>query len=49
MRPLFTFAAGLVHDRRGRGPGRRPPRFDVLYNPDLYKQDTPQGYRQLRS
>ena len=41
MRPLFPLAIVLVLAAAAAGQGV-PPRFGVLHNPDLYKQDTPQ-------
>jgi hypothetical protein len=41
MRPLFTVAAGLLL-AAGAVAQEAPPRFDILHNPDLYRQDTPQ-------
>src|SRR5262245_37188631 len=40
MRPLFTLAAGLVL-AAGAAAQDTPARFEVLYNPDVYRQDTP--------
>ena len=37
--PFVLFVAAGIH---GQEPDV-PPRFDVIYNPDLYKQDTPQA------
>lgn len=41
MRPLFAVAAGLVLAAAAAAQDV-PPRFDILHNPDLYRQDTPQ-------
>jgi hypothetical protein len=41
MRPLFSLAVGLVLAAAAAGQDV-PPRFGILHNPDLYKQDTPQ-------
>jgi hypothetical protein len=41
MRPLFALAASVVIAAAAAAQDI-PARFDVLYNPDLYKQDTPQ-------
>jgi len=41
MRPLFTLAAGLVLAAAAAAQ-EVPPRYDILHNPDLYRQDTPQ-------
>jgi hypothetical protein len=42
MRPIFTLVAGLALTAAAAAQDAVPPRFDVLYNPDLYKQQTPQ-------
>ena len=42
MRPMFALVAGLALAAAAAAQDAGPPRFDVLYNPDLYKQDTPQ-------
>src|SRR5262245_21618246 len=42
MRPVFTLVAGLALASAAAAHDTVPPRFDVLYNPDLYKQQTPQ-------
>jgi len=44
MRPFLTMAFGLVLASAAAAqlPQEIPPRYDVLYNPDLYHQDTPQ-------
>jgi len=41
MRPLYSLAVGLVLAAAAAGQDVAP-RFGVLHNPDLYKQDTPQ-------
>lgn len=41
MRPLLAVAAGLVLAAAAAAQDV-PPRFDLLHNPDLYRQDTPQ-------
>ena len=41
MRPLLTVAAGLVLAAAAAAQDV-PPRFGLLHNPDLYRQDTPQ-------
>ena len=41
MRPLFAVAAGLVLAAAAAGQDVAP-RYDILHNPDLYRQDTPQ-------
>ena len=40
MRPLTTLVAGLIL-AAGAAAQDIPARFEVLYNPDLYKQETP--------
>jgi hypothetical protein len=42
MRPLITLSVSLVLAAVCAAQDAVPPRFDVLYNPDLYKQVTPQ-------
>src|SRR3954453_13439191 len=44
MRSRFTLILGLVlaSTAAAQLPQDVPPRFDVLYNPELYHQDTPQ-------
>jgi len=41
MRPLIVVAIAIVSIGTAAAQDV-PPRFDVLHNPDLYKQDTPQ-------
>jgi hypothetical protein len=41
MRPLLTVAAGLIL-ASGAAAQEVPPRYDLLHNPDLYRQDSPQ-------
>ena len=41
MRPLFSLAVGLVLTTFAAGQDVAP-RFEILHNPDLYKQETPQ-------
>jgi hypothetical protein len=41
MRPLFAVAAALVLAAASASQDV-PPRFGILHNPDLYRQDTPQ-------
>jgi len=41
MRPLFALVASIVFAAAVSAQDI-PSRFEVLYNPDLYKQDTPQ-------
>jgi len=41
MRPLLAGAAALVLAAAAVAQAV-PPRFDILHNPDLYRQDTPQ-------
>ena len=41
MRPLFAAAAGLVLAAAAAAQDVGP-RYDILHNPDLYRQDTPQ-------
>jgi hypothetical protein len=43
MRPVYSFVAGLlVAGAAAAQPDAVPTRFDVIYNPDVYLQDTPQ-------
>ena len=41
MRPLFPAAAALVLAAAAAAQDESA-RYDILYNPDLYRQDTPQ-------
>jgi hypothetical protein len=41
MRPLFAIAIGLLAVA-GASAQDVPPRFDIIYNSELYRQDTPQ-------
>jgi hypothetical protein len=43
MRPFHSLVAGLLFAGVAAAqPDAVPPRFDVIYNPDVYFQDTPQ-------
>src|SRR4051812_13127424 len=43
MRPLHCLVAGLLAAATAAAqPDAVPPRFDVIHNPDVYFQDTPQ-------
>lgn len=43
MRPFLSLVAGLLFTGVAAAqPDAVPPRFDVIHNPDVYYQDTPQ-------